>query len=165
MTPRPVLNTRLHHAVTTGESSTAAPRRVSTPLSLNSAPQVTNRSKGSPAPSIGPIRGAQTGVFQSDIRISNLPFIDLYTASALETGRKCSNVENRINGCLSRPIAVRFANTYTNRCRAQLHPGVVLKTIDRTLPRTARAIPMPVFCPKNPLCALFAVSRIRSQFP
>jgi hypothetical protein len=53
-------------------------------------------------------RGAQTGVFESDIRSSNLPFIDLYTSSALKTGRKCSNVENRINGCLSGPNPRRY---------------------------------------------------------
>jgi hypothetical protein len=46
-------------------------------------------------------RGTQIAVFESHIRISNLPFIDLYASSALKIGRKCTNIEKAINGCLS----------------------------------------------------------------
>jgi hypothetical protein len=43
------------------------------------------------------IRAAQTGVFDLDIRISYLLFSDVCTPCAAETGRKCRNVEKRIN--------------------------------------------------------------------
>jgi hypothetical protein len=47
---------------------------------------------------IGPhIRGAQTGVFELDIRISNPPYIHRSKSLAAETGRKSRNVEKRIN--------------------------------------------------------------------
>jgi hypothetical protein len=42
-------------------------------------------------------RGAQTGVFHLDIRISNWLFIDVCAAFAAETGLKSRNVEKRIN--------------------------------------------------------------------
>jgi hypothetical protein len=50
------------------------------------------------------IRAAQTGVFDLDIRISYLVFIDVCIPCAAETGLKCRNVEKRINACLSGPI-------------------------------------------------------------
>jgi hypothetical protein len=45
----------------------------------------------------GAIRCAQTGVFDLDIRISHLLFIDVCTSCAAETGLKSTNVEKRIN--------------------------------------------------------------------
>jgi hypothetical protein len=44
-----------------------------------------------------PIRAAQTGVFDLDIRISNRLFIDVCTSCAAETGLNSRNVEKRIN--------------------------------------------------------------------
>jgi hypothetical protein len=41
-------------------------------------------------------RGAQTGVFELDIRISNPPSIDVCQSLASETGLKSRNVGNRI---------------------------------------------------------------------
>jgi hypothetical protein len=41
--------------------------------------------------------GAQTAVFELDIRISNLPYIDVCQSLAAETGRKSRNVEKRMN--------------------------------------------------------------------
>jgi hypothetical protein len=43
------------------------------------------------------IRGAQTGVFELDIRISNPPYIHRCESLAAETGLKARNVEKRIN--------------------------------------------------------------------
>jgi hypothetical protein len=43
------------------------------------------------------IRGAQTAVFELDIRISNPPYIDVCQSLASETGLKSRNVEKRIN--------------------------------------------------------------------
>jgi hypothetical protein len=44
------------------------------------------------------IRAIQTGVFESDIRISNRPFLDLYDESvSSKTGRKAKNVERKKN--------------------------------------------------------------------
>jgi hypothetical protein len=42
-------------------------------------------------------RGAQTGVFELDIRISNPPYIHRGESLAPETGLKSRNVEKRIN--------------------------------------------------------------------
>jgi hypothetical protein len=42
-------------------------------------------------------RGAQTAVFELDIRIFNLPYIDVCQSLASETGLKSINVEKRIN--------------------------------------------------------------------
>jgi hypothetical protein len=42
-------------------------------------------------------RGAQTTVFELDIRISNPPYIDVCQSLASETGLKSRNVEKRIN--------------------------------------------------------------------
>jgi hypothetical protein len=42
-------------------------------------------------------RGAQTAVFELDIRISNPPYIDVCQSLASETGLKSRNVEKRIN--------------------------------------------------------------------
>jgi hypothetical protein len=42
-------------------------------------------------------RGAQTGVFELDIRISNSPYIDVCQSLASEIGLKSRNVEKRIN--------------------------------------------------------------------
>jgi methylase of polypeptide subunit release factors len=44
-----------------------------------------------------PNRGAQTAVFELDIRISNPPYIDVCQSLASETGLKSRNVEKRIN--------------------------------------------------------------------
>jgi hypothetical protein len=44
-----------------------------------------------------PIRGAQTAVFELDIRISNPPYIDVCQPLASEAGLKSRNVEKRIN--------------------------------------------------------------------
>jgi hypothetical protein len=41
--------------------------------------------------------GAQTAVFELDIRISNLLYIDVCQSLASETGRNSRNVEKRIN--------------------------------------------------------------------
>jgi hypothetical protein len=43
------------------------------------------------------IRRAQTGVFESDIRISNPPYINGCKSLAAETGLESRNVEKRIN--------------------------------------------------------------------
>jgi hypothetical protein len=45
----------------------------------------------------GCIGGAQTAVFELDIRISNLLYIDVCQSLASETGRNSRNVEKRIN--------------------------------------------------------------------
>jgi hypothetical protein len=50
----------------------------------------------SPLPEVSVSRAAQTGVFDLDIRISNRPFIDVYTSCAAETGLTSRNVENGI---------------------------------------------------------------------
>jgi hypothetical protein len=42
-------------------------------------------------------RGAQTAVFELDIRISNPPYIDVCQSLASETSLKSRNVEKRIN--------------------------------------------------------------------
>jgi hypothetical protein len=42
-------------------------------------------------------RGAQTGVFELDIRILNPPYIDVCKALIAETGLEVRNVEKRIN--------------------------------------------------------------------
>jgi hypothetical protein len=42
-------------------------------------------------------RGAQTAVFELDIRISNSLYIDVCQSLASETGLKSRNVEKRIN--------------------------------------------------------------------
>jgi hypothetical protein len=47
-------------------------------------------------PSSG-IRGAQTAVFELDIRTANPPYIDVCQSLASETGSKSRNVEKRIN--------------------------------------------------------------------
>jgi hypothetical protein len=44
-----------------------------------------------------PIRAAQTGVLDLDIRISNRPFIHICKSFAAQTGLKYRNVEKRIN--------------------------------------------------------------------
>ncbi|KAA8912226.1 hypothetical protein FN846DRAFT_996573 [Sphaerosporella brunnea] len=51
-----------------------------------------------------PIRAAQTGVFDFDIRIFNRLFIDVCKPFDADTGLKSRNVEKNINACLSRPI-------------------------------------------------------------
>jgi hypothetical protein len=43
------------------------------------------------------IRGAQTAVFELDIRISNPPYIDVCQSLAYEAGLKSRKVEKRIN--------------------------------------------------------------------
>jgi hypothetical protein len=43
------------------------------------------------------IRGAQTGVFELDIRILNPAYIDVCKALVAETSLKVRNVEKRIN--------------------------------------------------------------------
>jgi hypothetical protein len=43
------------------------------------------------------IRGAQTAVFELDIRIFNPPYIDVCQSLASETGLKSRNVEKRIS--------------------------------------------------------------------
>jgi hypothetical protein len=42
-------------------------------------------------------RGAQTAVFELDIRISNQPYIDVCQSLASETGLKSRNVEKGVN--------------------------------------------------------------------
>jgi hypothetical protein len=44
-----------------------------------------------------PNRGAQTAVFELNIRISNPPYIDVCQSLASEAGLKSRNVEKRIN--------------------------------------------------------------------
>jgi hypothetical protein len=50
-----------------------------------------------PNPKPSHIRGAQTGVFELDIRIFNPPYIHSCKSLAAETGLKSRNVEKRIN--------------------------------------------------------------------
>jgi hypothetical protein len=61
-----------------------------------------------------PIRAAQTGVFDLDIRISNRPFIDVCKSFAAETGLESRNVEKRINACLSGPITALLIAVNSN---------------------------------------------------
>jgi hypothetical protein len=56
-------------------------------------------------------RAAQTGVFDLDIRISKRPSIDVYKFFAAKTGLKSRNVEKRINVRLSGPNTPCAAET------------------------------------------------------